>query len=492
MKALKILAFLFCCALGVAAQARAGPNQSGTAAPIQAIQQASDPSAVVAAYANGIAVDPNDPKLHEAYITRMVDLGLPEMAYHQAQTLTTLESNNGLGWGVLAYVDARRGNMSDAISAITLGVQFAPENKFVEQTAGEVIAWYDLKADKSQLADNTKDAVAKIRGLVEQRTAFTESYAAAKKAYEGQSTSSTVVPSQYSSASQPQENPTVTAPLTSPAYYPADYGSSYDSEPYYYDSGPGWVQPAPWWWWWPVGFFGGCDFFPFGSVIVFNSFHHFHFHHFFDHGDHFKDFNHFDHRGFSQSAFWHRGGQSRTGFFGAPARPSASVVNRTQQIALNHSAGAQSAGMRWWNGVNGHNFVPGRTLPAATLGARQGTTVTRGATPMATTRSWNGISSGRPAPAFQTRSFAAPQGRVAASRSFSASRAFPRVGGRPTMPMRGAPFMGPSRSTFAGGGFHGGGRSFAARPSGGGFRGGGGGGSRGGGFGGGFHGGGRR
>ena len=65
----------------------------------------------MAAYVNGAAVDRNDPKLSEAYVARMVDFGLPELAFHQAQALTTLESNNGLAWGVIAYVEARRGNM---------------------------------------------------------------------------------------------------------------------------------------------------------------------------------------------------------------------------------------------------------------------------------------------------------------------------------------------------------------------------------------------
>ena len=96
------------------------------AAAIQAIEQAPDPSATVAAYVNGAAVDRNDPKLSEAYVIRMVDLGLPELAFHQAQTLTTLQSDNGLAWGVVAYVEARRGNMPEAISAINLAGQFAP------------------------------------------------------------------------------------------------------------------------------------------------------------------------------------------------------------------------------------------------------------------------------------------------------------------------------------------------------------------------------
>ena len=70
-----------------------------TAAAIQAIQQAPDPSAAVAAYGSGLAIAPNDPKLHEAYVARMVDMGLPEMAFHQAHTLTTLATQQRLGLG---------------------------------------------------------------------------------------------------------------------------------------------------------------------------------------------------------------------------------------------------------------------------------------------------------------------------------------------------------------------------------------------------------
>ena len=98
---------------------------ASVAAAIQAIQQAADPSAAVAAYGSGLALAANDPKLHEAYVARMVDMGLPEIAYHQAQTLTTLQPNNGLAWGVVAYVDARRGQMPEAIAAINLAGQFA-------------------------------------------------------------------------------------------------------------------------------------------------------------------------------------------------------------------------------------------------------------------------------------------------------------------------------------------------------------------------------
>src|SRR5881409_177389 len=77
---------------------------SSTDAAVQAIQQAPDPSAAVAAYANGIAADRRNSAIHAAYVARMVDFGLPEMASRQAQSLTTLEPRNGLAWAVVGHV----------------------------------------------------------------------------------------------------------------------------------------------------------------------------------------------------------------------------------------------------------------------------------------------------------------------------------------------------------------------------------------------------
>src|SRR5215510_6237381 len=173
---------MWCCALAAAwGESTSSPE---LAAAIQAIEQATDPSATVAAYVNGAAVDANDPKLSEAYVTRMVDLGLPELAFHQAQTLTTLQSDNGLAWGVVAYVEARRGNMAEAISAINLAGQYAPDNPLVQRTAGEILAWYDVKADKATLSKIAQDRLATIRGLLEKRPEFVTAYKTAKNAYE--------------------------------------------------------------------------------------------------------------------------------------------------------------------------------------------------------------------------------------------------------------------------------------------------------------------
>ena len=216
------------------------------AAVIQAIEQAPDPSATVAAYVNGAAVDRNDPKLSEAYVLRMVDLGLPELAFHQAQTLTTLQSDNGLAWGVVAYVEARRDNMAEAISAINLAGQFAPTVPLVERTAGEIMAWYNIKADKTTLSENAQRGLATIRQLLGKSPEFANAYDTAKKAYGAQARA----------PEQPVESETVS---------PTESFSD-DS----YTSDAGWVEPTPWWWWQPVGFFAGSSFVPLTTVVVFN------------------------------------------------------------------------------------------------------------------------------------------------------------------------------------------------------------------------------
>ncbi|MDB6022577.1 MAG: hypothetical protein JWQ04_2434 [Pedosphaera sp.] len=303
------------------------------AAAVQAIQQAPDPSAVVAAYGNGVAVDRTDPKLYAAYVSRMVDLGLPELAYHQAQTLTTLESNDGLAWAVIAYVDARRSLMPDAISAIVLAGQFEPDNKFVQQTAGEILAWYDVKANKQALPENAKDGLEKVRGLLGSRLAYIDAYNMASKAYQAQNNPNLQPGQPAPMQPQGQPPPTSMAPngYAEAPIPPVDYSD------YYYEGGPGWVTPAPWWWWQPAGGFVGVDFFPFFPVFAFHD------REFFERRD--RDFAHDrfgrGHEGFGHGreafgrdrdarAVWHNDGRGSANFFGNPSRANPAMAHLNQ------------------------------------------------------------------------------------------------------------------------------------------------------------------
>jgi hypothetical protein len=312
---------IFLLTLGITVGIAAAASGQGVASAIQTIQQAPDPSAAVTAFADGVAVDRNNPQLYEAFVHRLVDLGLPELAFHQAQMLIGLEPTNGLGWAVAGYVDARRGRMPDAVSEISKAGQYAPESQFVQRTAGEVVAWYDFKADKSQLPADVGGGVDNIRSRLHQTPAFTAAYDAARNAYQSQAANA-AAPQAQSQASQPGTGP---AYAEAPPYYypPPDYYA--DNDDYYYDWGPGWIEPSPWWWWQPAGYFGGAAFFPFGAFFVFDDdfFFRHHDHHAF-HDNHVNRALHGD-----NPVVWHHGPQGTTRFFGAPARPSASLALQT-------------------------------------------------------------------------------------------------------------------------------------------------------------------
>jgi hypothetical protein len=365
----------------------ANTTDETAAGAIQAIQQASDPSAAIAAYANGVATDRHNPRIYEAYVSKMVELGLPEMAFHQAESLTGMESNNGLAWGVIAYVDARRGQMSEAVSAVVLAGQFAPDNTFVQRTAGELTAWFDLKADKSTFADSTKDAMVKVRASLEKHTAFTDAYNTATKAYKAQTTTtpqpapSSATPNPAQPAQQQSSYSTEPPPPDyGPAPYPYDYASAAYPPPYaYYPDygpyywGPGWVSPASWWWW-PVGCFAGFSFFPCSSFVVFNH-HHGNFHDGFHKGNFHDGF--VAHRDGSFHGT-HNGGN----FFGSRPHPSfadRSIASHNRSVANFHGAGPPSVlGSTPRNAVNtrdgvatlGRSTSVGRNFPAQTTGNR--------------------------------------------------------------------------------------------------------------------------
>jgi hypothetical protein len=372
-----------------------------SAGAIQAIQQASDPSAAIAAYANGIATDRNNPRIHEAYIAKMIDLGLPEMAFHQAESLTGLESNNGLAWGVIAYVDARRGQMPEAISAVVLAGQFAPDNPFVQRTAGELTAWYDLKADKSTLSDSTKEAVAKLRASLNKHTAFADAYNAATKAYQAPATTTPTTPPAQSSvnpnyAPAQQDAGQLPPDYYGPPYAPSDYADAGFPPPYYPDYGPyywgpGWISPAAWWWW-PVGGWFGFSFFPCSSFIVFN-----HHHGFFHDGFHKGKFH--------DGSFAHNGSFHATKnggkFFGSHTGPT--FAHSVSSTSTFHGSGSHVGTVTSTHSTSfGRGFTSTTSTHAVTPTSRTGTmgnnfsgrtwnnsgVATR--SPGVTTRTWNG------------------------------------------------------------------------------------------------------
>ncbi len=262
---------------------------------VQAIEQAPDPSAAIAAYAHGVSVAPGSHRLLAAFVDRMVDFDLPEVAYHQAQVLVDIDPTNGQAWAVLSHMSARHGQMMEALADIVQAANREPDSEFVQSTAGELLAWYDR--NQSLVPDSLRTALEKVRKEMSGQKAYADAYKQAQS--ELRQASGT-----QQTQSGTQEYPATYAPESvypAPAY---DYSSLYSL---YYPLYPGAISyPSycPYYyypsiyssWWWPYG--------PFFSTGFFFGFHHHH--HFFDHDDFFfhhgHDFDRF-HHGFAFHEF---------------------------------------------------------------------------------------------------------------------------------------------------------------------------------------------
>src|SRR5262245_46403077 len=75
------------------------------------IQRSNEPSAVIEAFADGLAIDRNSVVLLDAYVTRMVQLDLPNLAAEQSDRLLELQPNHSLARALVASGDAQDGNM---------------------------------------------------------------------------------------------------------------------------------------------------------------------------------------------------------------------------------------------------------------------------------------------------------------------------------------------------------------------------------------------
>jgi hypothetical protein len=147
------------------------------------ISNAKTPSDVIAAYAKATAAaGDGDVNLEQAFISRMVSLGAPELADAQAQDLSG-RSDSGLPWAVLAHNDAQKNQLDAAIANISQGVKASPSNEFVARTAGEIVAWYDAQPRDAKISGDTRQTADEVRKLMSSRRPYAQAYDDVQKAY---------------------------------------------------------------------------------------------------------------------------------------------------------------------------------------------------------------------------------------------------------------------------------------------------------------------
>lgn len=258
---------------------------------IKAIQSAADPSAAIEAFSSGVAVDNRNVPLIEAYVRKMIDFRMPQMASRQAQQLLALEPNNGLAQAVMAYISAAKGQMQGAFADERLAVGAAPNDPFVIAVAAQLLAWYDVNASTPQAAP-LKDLAVDLRKQVSGAKDFQTRYQEALTAL------------QQGEANPPENQPYSQAPeytnpsesnyysYTYPQYnYYSDYPNYYPYD-YSYGGWGGWGN-----WWWPGVGFGFTPFFFFSHGFDRDDF-------FFHHHD--GDRDHHDRFGDRGQRDWNR------------------------------------------------------------------------------------------------------------------------------------------------------------------------------------------
>jgi hypothetical protein len=278
----------------LAAIATTAPSTQPTSPAIQALSQTGDPSAAVEAYARGIAANPNDVDLQQAYVRHMVDLGAPEMADAQAHDLIKRHVADSSALGVAAYMDASRGQTPAAIHNLNIAIAQKPDDPFLLRTAAQIVVWYDTSLDRSSLSKDDVAGVETLRAAGKDKTEFDDAYRMAFSARQHEREAPSTQPT-YTPPAASASEPVYIAPPTS-YYYQPYYSAPYVSSgytPYYYP-----------YWGYGYGYWGS-------SIIVVRD----------------CDFHHHHHRGWDNNRWDSNNNFDRRGIVGP--MPANSLLDRS-------------------------------------------------------------------------------------------------------------------------------------------------------------------
>lgn len=150
------------------------PFQSMTSL-IDGIRASKTPSDAITAYASAYAATGSETMTERAFILRMIDFGVPEMSEKQAQSLAA-HGADGVAYGVLAFSSARADKLDEAVVHIKEAARISPNDLFVQRTAGQVLAWYDVKSEQAAFKEPVQKAAEDVRERLGSRRAFVTAY----------------------------------------------------------------------------------------------------------------------------------------------------------------------------------------------------------------------------------------------------------------------------------------------------------------------------
>lgn len=152
----------------------------GQGAGLDSIRTAGTASEAVSAYARALGANADPTLAQRAFITRMIELNSPELALEQAREVVQW-SNDGQSYAVMAYAEGQNDKIDTAARHVLSAVKYAPNNDFVQTTAGQIVAWYDVREDQADLSEGVRADIEQLRKICDPSRVYSRAYESAKR-----------------------------------------------------------------------------------------------------------------------------------------------------------------------------------------------------------------------------------------------------------------------------------------------------------------------
>jgi hypothetical protein len=225
----------------------AAPAPGTMADDIAAITQAKTVPDAVSAFSRGLAVDRGNAKLYQAYVQRLVELDMPDLAVTPAQALVSLQPDNAMALAVLGLDAAQKGDMRVAMTDVVIAGTRDAEEPFVQHAAGQIVAWYDTAPDHAAVPASIVTSLETLRPQIQNKTYFADAYKQAVQAYKERAAAAAKL-AQTSSAKPDvpdMHTPTAAAPPPAAAPAPPVTNNYYPAQPAPAAQAPAVVYTSP-------------------------------------------------------------------------------------------------------------------------------------------------------------------------------------------------------------------------------------------------------
>ncbi len=143
---------------------------------VEQIDRAEHPSQAARAYSRALAIDNRHAPAHKAYLRKMLEFGLFDIARTPARALINIRAKDGVAWGLMSYFHAKKEEPVEALEAIVRAARYAPENPGVMHNAGQLVAWYERAENIQGVRDTTKRIIDKSRQAWLEQKDFADAY----------------------------------------------------------------------------------------------------------------------------------------------------------------------------------------------------------------------------------------------------------------------------------------------------------------------------